>query len=319
MPQLNLKYVELLQKSYEKYKNINILKSDTKKEHNEDATGQVTISKKSREILHDRKEICRNSRITKLQKVKRTNRPKVVCNKPRSFLEHEDELIFKAIRKSSKDSKINIPKLCKILHRNHASVEQRIKKLMLTGVSKMNSKRFSLEEDMIIIDTVLDKFEKSDKSLEDVVKFPSDIIELGSLLQRTHQSVFERWKAILLSTLLGHYRKSLNLDVKSMLANFLLDNFTSNSCIDWNLVLKQPEFSGQTELMIKKVYHRLVYKASKQYSVDKMEVTLEQIAEHANNDNSVKRFNDRMRKRQIDIVEYFENSCKRRKLKTIVW
>ena len=182
---------------------------------------------------------------------KRTHRPKIVREKPKSFLEEEDAIILAAIEEKRGDIKnINIPSLLKLLNRSHASVEQRIKKLVLTGESGHRLKRFSLEEDMIIMDFVLEKIAKSGKSIENVVKFPSDIIELGPILRRKHQSVFERWKSVLLSTILGFHRKSLNLDIRIMLANYLSDHFQSVISIDWTEVAKQPGFTGNTDLSI---------------------------------------------------------------------
>ena len=321
MKALNLKYVKLLQRTYEKYKSIDLLSSSNEVQpENFD-----TKSKVSKELNVDSTSSkANNSKQNKTKrngKLKRTNRPKVVRDKPQAFLKNEDEIIFAAIEESSNIKKINIPKLSKILNRHHASVEQRVKKLLLTGESRMGSRRFSLEEDMIIIDTVIKKMTESRKNVENVIAFPSDIIELGPLLKRTHQSVFERWKAIILSTILGHHRKSLNLDIKMMLANYLAENFESTESIDWATVREQSEFAGCSEIMIKKIYHRLIYKTSKELSIDKLEVKPQQIVHHINRRGTVHKFykiSDKLRRRQIEIIEYFEKCCQMNNIESVI-
>ena len=133
------------------------------------------------------------------------------------------------------------------------------------------------------MDFVLEKIAKSGKSIENVVKFPSDIIELGPILRRKHQSVFERWKSVLLSTILGFHRKSLNLDIRIILANYLADHFQSIISIDWTEVVKLQGFTGNTKIYfyIRKVFYRLLYKTCKALNIDKGSVTLNQISEYA--------------------------------------
>ena len=304
MKSINAKYVQLLEMTFEKYKSVEYLNQNSSDED------KPTFINSEIDIFSKTGTLKKKKKTSKSAMQKRTYRPKIVSQKPKSFLEEEDEIIKAAIDKSAGNiEKINIPSLLKLLDRSHASVEQRIKKLLLTGESKHSLKRFSLEEDMVIIDFILDKISKSDKNIENVVKFPSDIIELGPILKRTHQSVFERWKSVLLSTILGYLRKSLNLDIKIMLANYLADNFTSVMKINWTEVSKQPEFSGNTEIGARKVFHRLLYKTSKELDIDKGNITLSQVAEYARNHNLKTRRTEKMRIRQLNIFQYFERKC----------
>jgi len=306
---MNFKYVELLRQTYEKYKNIDVL-SYSKDEIKED---EVSLEVRTVPKIVP-KPIKPKSK--KLKHEKRTYRPKIVSDAPQNFLESEDKIILEAMQECEKSkTKINIPKLCQILNRKQASVTQRIHKLKLTGVSEMHHVRFSFEEDMIIIDKVLDKLKSSDKGLREIITFPSDIFEVGTLLKRSHQSVYEHWKSIILTTILGHYNKCLNLDIKLMLANFLASNFQTTSEINWKIVLSQPEFSGHTEISVKKVFHRLVYKSSKYFSVDKLQVTCQQIAQYTRaNEELLLKVGTKKRLRQIDIIEYFEKACRKRKI-----
>jgi len=305
---MNLKYVELLRQSYEKYKKIDVIYSNNKIDEDGPSQELKPFSKIVPKTQVKSKK--------KLKHEKRTHRPKIVCEAPQNFLDFEDKIILEAMQKCEQSkTKINIPKLCQILDRKQASVTQRIKKLKLTGVSEMHHVRFSFEEDMIIIDKVLDKLKSSDKGLKEIITFPSDIFEVGSLLKRSHQSVYEHWKSIILTTILGHHNKCLNLDIKLMLANFLADNFQTTTEINWNFVLSKPEFSGHTEISVKKVFHRLVYKTSKYFSVDKLHVTCQQIAEYTrDNEELLLKVGNKKRLRQIDIIEYFEKACRRMKI-----
>ena len=306
MKATNSKYGQLLEKAFQKYKCVEYINRD--KEECKSETD--VISFKNETPRKNVKKVKNNSN------QKRTHRPKIVREKPKSFLEEEDAIIKAAIEEKRGNIKsINIPSLLKQLNRSHASVEQRIKKLVLTGESGHRLKRFSLEEDMIIMDFVLDKIARSGQNIESVVKFPSDIIELGPILKRTHQSVFERWKSVLLSTILGYHRKSLNLDIRTMLATYLAEHFQSIISIDWTEVSKQPEFAGNTEISVRKVFHRLLYKTSKELDIDKGRVTLKQVSEFATGHKHQTRRSESTEKRQLDIVNYFERKCKAKDMK----
>jgi len=304
----NSKYVQLLEIAFEKYKSVEyICQHDEEECKSETDVISININNETQKKI---------VRVKNNSNQKRTHRPKIVREKPKSFLEAEDAIIKAAIKEMRGNIKnINIPSLLKQLNRSHASVEQRIKKLVLTGESGHRLKRFSLEEDMIIMDFILDKIARSGKCIESVVKFPSDIIELGPILRRTHQSVFERWKSVLLSTILGYHSKSLNLDIRIMLANYLADHFQSIISIDWTEVSKQPEFAGNTEISVRKVFHRLLYKTSKELDIDKGCVTLNQVSDYATGHKHQTKRSEKTEKRQLDIVNYFERRCKAKDLR----
>ena len=316
MKKLNTKYVNLLKKSYEKYKNVDYLSISQKSPVSDESLGQLiyvdNVEEKTKKSNKRKLEIEK----TKTSDEVKRRRGKIVLKKPQQFLQHEDDIIFEAI-KESVDGKVSATELSKILNRRYASVEARIKKLLLTGDPKLRPKKFSFEEDKMIIDLVLDKLKKHDKPLEEVVKFPTDIIELAPVLKRTHQSIYERWRIVLLNTILSYYRKTLNLEVKSMLINFLADHFESQTSIDWDVVLKQPEFAGKTDSHIKKTYYGLLYKTSKELDINKNDVSLKQLAKHVLNQDLSKPLSEKRRRRQLDMIEYFENQCSARGLVNI--
>ena len=138
---MNLKYVELLRQSYEKYKKIDVIYSNNKVE-DDNSVELTTLSKIVPKTQVKSKK--------KLKHEKRTYRPKIVSDAPQNFLEFEDKIILDTMQQCEQSkTKINIPKLCQILNRKQASVTQRIKKLKLTGVSEMHHVR--LKDGMSII------------------------------------------------------------------------------------------------------------------------------------------------------------------------
>ena len=55
----------------------------------------------------------------------------------------------------------------------------------------------------------------------------------AELLQRSRTSVHNRWEAKIRSWVLQYYAKTLNLQIKPMLANVLAENFESLETVEW--------------------------------------------------------------------------------------
>ena len=110
--------------------------------------------------------------------------------------------------------------------------------------------------------------------------------------------------------LLSYYSKTLNLDVRIMLANILADNFDSVSSIDWEQVSHYKEFSGHTERSLRHLFFSNITKsASKHLNVVKSQLTLRQVAEFAEvfyREDKVRKVSKNVQTRQIQIIEYFE-------------
>ena len=122
----------------------------------------------------------------------------------------------------------------KLLRRDPKSIHQRIKKLK-TGVSKREYKHYSFHEDCIIIDNAILNLRKC-KSLQKTMLQNSE--EIAQILKRNERSVYFRWTTQIRAWLLQYYyyKKSLNLEIRPMLANVLADNFESVDSIDWKIV-----------------------------------------------------------------------------------
>ena len=126
--------------------------------------------------------------------------------------------------------------IARSLGRADRTVIHRINKLKRNGDSQTR-KSFSLEEDQIINDNVVDALLKmSHKSLKQV-SLSQQIKEMAKDFNRTRRSVVDRWELIRL-WILSCYQKTLNLDIRSMLVDYLVNNFDSRATIDWDKVLE---------------------------------------------------------------------------------
>merc|ERR1712079_599282 len=76
-----------------------------------------------------------------------------------------------------------------------------------------------------------------------------------------------------------HYNKTLNLEIRPMLARVLADNFSSISSIEWGRVLHHREFSGHTDKTLRTVFYSMILpNAARRLGIGKFELSLEQIA-----------------------------------------
>ena len=84
---------------------------------------------------------------------------------------------------------------------------------------------------------------------------PATIEALSQDLKRNAQNISRRWECNLKVWLLGYYSKTLNLEVRLMLANLLSEKFETVLSIDWDQVMVYKEFSGHTESSLRKLLH----------------------------------------------------------------
>ena len=113
---------------------------------------------------------------------------------------------------------------------------------------------FSLEEDLILIEHAVSKM-GGGILLRNVNRSKLEFSEFSQSFGRDIDSVYRRWVGKLMVWLLSHYNKSLNLDVRPMLANYVAEHFTDVDNIQWDKMLTQPEFKGYTETSLSSLYH----------------------------------------------------------------
>ena len=161
----------------------------------------------------------------------------------------------------------------------------------------------------MIIDAAVEYLKESG-SLRDTTIYGLKRAQLALNLNRTRGQVNERWNKHLKVWLLGYYTKTLNLDVRQMLANVLAEKFDKYDKIDWTSLLSYPEFSGHTVTSLQFLFNAYLNKtAARHLNVDHTTLTLKQIAEDAQTSyNSSKiAVGKSVQTRQEKIIEYFEN------------
>jgi len=303
---VNQKYIKLLSTTYDKYKDLAVLKRTkyiNSDQEEEEKTVQVdktprTVRSKSNSNLNEKLETKRSFKHTfrKLYKLKH-------------YTPKEDEVIVQTL-KSKENKPAAICELSKVLNRTYTSIANRITKLETAGEGEASRrlKAFSLEEDLLIIDNSLQSLKLSKSIIETKL---DDIEELPKSLNRHAKSVSDRWDSKLKVWLLSYYQKTLNLEIRPMLINVLTENFDSIRDINWDWVLKIPEFSGYTSISLRRVFFNgIIVKMAKKLELNRTEMTLQTIAETAKDFKFSSVSKNNVRARQRLILDYFEEKVK---------
>ena len=216
------------------------------------------------------------------------------------------------MRSISTNSSAEIKQIAIQLNRDRRSIWSRIEKLKNRG-AEIFFKPVTLEEDFFIIDSVVKKLiSQKDQKLSEV---KLDKRKLEEVIGRNHYTIYERWERYLKVWLLGYYKKTLNLEIRMMLANCLADNFKDIDSIDWDFVSSIRDFQGHTEVSLRITFFKnLVRCAVKQLKVDKTEISLKQIAEYANVRfcaENARKTPEKIEVRQMKVIEYFEGQVKK--------
>jgi len=312
---VNEKFVNLLNRTFEKYKDISVLKS--REEENcepeeKDKIKTITTDKISTPI-YDRLNDGGSSKPKSSEKSpggKKRGYTVHKLYKSKQFTPDEDEVIIK-IMKSAENNSTGILELTKLLNRPYRSIQYRIEKLA-TGSGRTSARPFSLQEDFMIIDNAL-KSLKQCKSLEETELH--DYEDLAKSLGRVKISVLGRWKTSLQSWLLQFYKKNLNLEIRPMLINVLAENFDSIQSIDWDWVRKIPEFSGYTSNGLKRLFTQKIHHRIPLLDTDRSEITLNQLAEAAKDYKFSNLVNKVVLERQNKVIEYFEKNVEMENIK----
>lgn len=281
---VNEKYVMLLNKTYDKYKDVSILRRVEEKESEEKEETFVKDSSHAK-YLHNKFQESPDSNLDDKAKTKnggilrrewkKAYRSNPQLYKTKRFTPDEDKIIVQTMR-SAKNKSEGLLELKKVLNRPYRSIAHRIEKLE-TGSVQVVFKLFSREEDFLIIDNSLQslKLSKSISATQLV-----DREELAKSLNRNEKSVFNRWNYKLKVWLLSFYQKTLNLEIRPMLINVLAENFYSIRDINWDWVLKIPEFSGYTSISLRRVFFIIrIVRMAERLKINRTEMTLQTIAE----------------------------------------
>ena len=295
---VNAKYVNLLNKTFDKYKSIEIIERKKEQHFEEGDDGNKETLK-----FQPYKEGDSSMLMSGGDKSENKKRGYTVHKlyKAKPFTPDEDKIIVETM-KNVENKSAGIRELTKTLNRPYRSIQCRIDKLG-TGSARKTSRPFSLQEDFTIIDNALMSL-KQCKSLEKTELH--DYEDLAKSLDRGGWSVLERWDTQLQNWLVQYYQKNLNLEIRSMLIIVLADNFDSIQSIDWDWVKKIPEFSGYTSNGLKRVFtSKIFHLIAPKLDIDSTEMTLNQLAEAAK-DFKFSEVKKSVLERQRKIIDYFE-------------
>ena len=329
MKNINPKYVKLLQKSYEKYQHIDTVTTGNVVADNSDI--KAKINKIEQNLESDLKPSnlqtvikSEDEKSIKIKKHGKENKNSSLKRKsPKShnlkcFSPEEDKVLLNAIKSGTE---LNFTKIAKAMKRDRSSVRDRIdslKRKKTNSSQRRNNKAFTLEEDLIFVEAAVDKM-RSGVSLREVNRSKLDFQELSLAFNRDLSTVYHHWNRKMSVWLLSHYNKSLNLDIRPMLANYVADHFTDVDNIQWDKMLTQAEFKGYTETSLSSLYHGTIVNAAQNHlGVHRKHLTLRQIAENAETIYKKASVSEKVKRRQMQVINHFEKLVSERKIKNFI-
>ena len=170
---VNPKYVELLNRTYDKYRSVDMIhsKGDNKLDiiNTSPSSNDIipTCERNPRKSTHvavpNNENVGHEAKVSniinnpKMKRRKMNKEPvKVYGFKRHKYLESEDKILMEAI---NTDNTSDLKELSQKLNRDCRSLMNRIKKLSRSNLeNKIVHKSFSLEEDKLIIDSVLEMY-----------------------------------------------------------------------------------------------------------------------------------------------------------------
>jgi len=216
-----------------------------------------------------------------------------------------------------KSSKQPLKKIGHQINRRPCDVKSRVRILKRTGGFNLSRKKFTLEEDLTILDSlVMPRVARGEQISE--ISLQKREVQHGSPwpaedkakeLNREVWVVLRRWEIYLQPWLLQHYTGTLNLRVERMLANYINDNFDTFDKINWPEVAVRREFAGQTLNSLRTMYFKnLRVSTRKKFQLENDEVTAQDIMNYCElvYGKSRARLGGKTMERQRKVIAFFE-------------
>ena len=232
------------------------------------------------------------------------------------FKPEEDEYLKQII---DSGENVSFSELGRRMNRAPCNIIERMKKIKHGEDLRIFKKAFTLEEDLIIIDSLIQNL-LNGKTLRTALSSLYDFGDKAIALRPKIQifCVHQRWNSVLQPWLLSYFEKTLNLEIRPMLSNYLRDNFETRQQIDWDQTLQVKSFSGQTVASLKALFKTMIGNCRQKQNIKYSEVTLQDIVEYANSVfPDIKVYNP-TKKRQQAVIEYFEESVKKHNIKNFL-
>jgi len=289
----------MLQKTYDKFKEVEVL----------------VYSENDHQIAEKSPKTEQTLNSTSIPRKKSTNcdRKHPKAHNYQHFSPAEDKILLDAIKNGSHgDYQI----LANLLNRKRASVRSRIMKLERSKSTQRAYIKFSLKEDFSLVDFAVRNI-KNTKSLELPI---NELENLAAEFGRDIRSVYFRWHRKLKIWLRQHHHKTLNLEIRPMLANLIAEKYAKMDQIQWDEILKHREFLGHTEWSLSFIFtSSIVINAERHTGKSKHELSLKEIAEDANESYRHLKVKEGTSRRQTEVITYFENLLKEKNIVDINW
>ena len=238
-----------------------------------------------------------------------TYKSKMNFHTKKQFSKEEDEFILKSFHEKGYGTK-TIKFVSDKLSRNEGSIRGRYEILSRSNIGPKRS--FTLEEDMLIIDEAVKSLKKGIPLREVKITNRRD---LETSLHKAYRSIFDRWKKNLHPWILQYYKKTLNLEIRPMLANVIAENFDSISSVNWGFVSSFPEFSGYTEKSLRSLYGNQVIRFVENITgIQRTKLSLKEIATVSEEKFENIKIRKRTIKRQAEVIKYFENCVEKKNI-----
>jgi len=264
--------------------------------------GNTEQEVKASVVKHVGKTINKNSSIK--EEIPKASR-KIGATK-RIYTEEEDTVI-KAAMEEAGEGTIDFKAIARHLNRTLGSVRSRVS-ILGSGSGRGVKKPFTLLEDVILLEELIIPRLGGDKLSELKLK-SCDFAELTERFGKSERAACQRWERILQPWLLQHYSGTLGLRVEIVLSEYIADNYTNFSDINWAHVAANQEFVGHIGNSLRQLYlSHLKRPTQLKLSLDLSEVTVGHIAEYCRNvyGDGKGRPNRVKEERQRQVIDFFQ-------------
>ena len=286
-----------------------------------DNSPMISIQDVVKKYLDDHKCDIGQEPVARSVKIKTNHQQKISfeARKVRAyFTAEEDKILLEALQNEKFPTEVNEFKNSKLFtdlriqlkNRSRNTIIARLNKLK-RGSTRRAVKGFSLVEDKIIIDEAISYLKN--RCLLKTIFFPNNrrYEEFAAPLKRNIDSVRGRWNTFIKTWLLQYYNKTLNLEIRPMLANAIADNFETREEIDWEVLTTFPDFLGHTEHSLRFNFKTILQSYCKNFKdKSRSNVNLKNLATFASKTFQLKKVLKTTEKRQQEVIEYFEEQVK---------
>lgn len=230
-------------------------------------------------------------------------------NSFREFSPTEDKTILKFVE--TEGGKWD--ELARLLRRSCGATVMNRHKVLIEG--KKRKGEYTLEESLVILTEVV---KANNNILENRIVTNNTWKKIEDQLQRSHRSVVAHWRRVVEPTLFMHKAGTLGKDIREDLLNHLLEQGINYSQeVDWEGIIKLPQFTGTTAAYLQMSYQNMVAHANTKYpGTNKAERTTEMVKKwwdsresNAGTEAMNEMMKEKLRKREDAILQHFHKLC----------